>query len=153
MKYDIAVIGHGDFPEGVLSALHLLMGTTEGITAFNLDEKTTHEEFQKKIEDFLDKHKDVLIFADMTGGAPYQEAAQLLLEKQKLDQYIIGSCPLSLIFDMYTKNLCGQLDEENIEKTIQYCIDQSRGLIKYLPNKQAESQNHPAVKQSEKDGI
>ena len=37
MNYAMAIVGHGRYPEGVLSALKLLIGTTEGMTAFNLE--------------------------------------------------------------------------------------------------------------------
>ena len=57
MNYAMAIVGHGRYPEGVLSALKLLIGTTEGMTAFNLDENTTHERFEQCLNDFLKENK------------------------------------------------------------------------------------------------
>ena len=81
MNYAMAIVGHGRYPEGVLSALKLLIGTTEGMTAFNLDENTTHERFEQCLNDFLKENKHAIIFADMTGGAPHQIVSRLIIEK------------------------------------------------------------------------
>ena len=79
MNYAMAIVGHGRYPEGVLSALKLLIGTTEGMTAFNLDENTTHERFEQCLNDFLKENKHAIIFADMTGGAPHQIVSRLII--------------------------------------------------------------------------
>lgn len=67
--YQVVIIGHGNYPQGVLSAIQLLVGTTEKIKIFNLDSNTTHEIFSKKIKQYIDENEHLIIFADMTGGA------------------------------------------------------------------------------------
>ena len=68
MNYAMAIVGHGRYPEGVLSALKLLIGTTEGMTAFNLDENTTHERFEQCLNDFLKENKHAIIFCRYDWG-------------------------------------------------------------------------------------
>lgn len=52
MIYSIGIIGHGNYPDGVRSALELLAGTSEYISCFNLNDKTTHEQFKENVSEF-----------------------------------------------------------------------------------------------------
>ncbi len=83
MIYSIGIIGHGNYPDGVRSALELLAGTSEYISCFNLNDKTTHEQFKENVSEFLDQNENAIIIADMTGGAPFQSIAQIILEENK----------------------------------------------------------------------
>lgn len=143
MSYKIAVVGHGHYPEGVLSALALLVGTTDGVSAFNLDENTTHTEFKETLNDFLENNEQVIVFADMTGGAPHQITAELLLEKDKPYQYIISSAPMNLILDLYAKAL-GGLENDDIDNVLAHTLHEAKRLIELMPNRVAESESDTA---------
>ncbi|MCT8310836.1 PTS fructose transporter subunit IIA [Tetragenococcus halophilus] len=131
MSFNIAIIGHGNYPEGILSALELLAGSDNHIHTFNLNENITHDEFTEEIRTFLEEHEEVLIFADMTGGAPHQIASRLLLELGKNDQYIISSAPLNLILDLYASSKMDFL-KENVNERINLSIQESKELIQVL---------------------
>ncbi|MFQ9615303.1 MAG: PTS sugar transporter subunit IIA, partial [Clostridium butyricum] len=83
----LVIVGHGNFPSGVLSAVSLLVGNNENICAFDLDKNETHEGFEQKIKELLDNNDKVIVVADLTGGAPHQIAARLILESGKMNQY------------------------------------------------------------------
>ena len=134
MNYEIVIVGHGRYPDGVLSALQLLIGTTEGIKAFNLDEQTTHEKFEKQLTELLSEHERVLVFADMTGGAPHQIVSRLVLEGNRPHQYVISSAPLNLMLDLYAKSLTG-FEDDTIEGELQHTLTLSKQLIEILPDR------------------
>lgn len=144
MIYSIGIIGHGNYPDGVRSALELLAGTSEYISCFNLNDKTTHEQFKENVSKFLDQNENAIIIADMTGGAPFQSIAQIILEENKKNHYIISSLSLNAILDVYLKDSMNQLDSENIEGQLKHIIDASVGLMQFLPNtsESAEEDNN-----------
>lgn len=133
MTYQLAIVGHGRYPKGVMSALKLLAGTTDNLHAFNLDENTTHEQFTKDIDTFLDENDDAIVFADMTGGAPHQITARLILDKNKPNQYIISSAPVNLILDLYAQCQAGMVTPEKIDGILKNSLKEAKGLIQLLP--------------------
>lgn len=134
MKYSIGIIGHGNYPEGIKSAIVLLSGTGDDIKCFNLNEKTTHEQFQKDVTNFLATNENAIIFADLTGGAPFQTIAQVILESAKENQYIISGISMNAIFDIYLKNSMDQLNKDNIEDQIRHVFEVSIPMMQFLPN-------------------
>lgn len=134
MNYKFCIVGHGKYPEGIRSALSLLANTTKDISIFNLDKNMTHEDFEHSVTDFLTNHKYVIWFADMTGGAPHQTIARLILEKEKANQYIISGAPLNLILDLYMKCQTGVLNDENIKQGIKKSIKEAKSLINVIPD-------------------
>jgi len=87
---------------------------------------------------YLTEHQKTIVFADMTGGAPYQIVAQIILESGHPDQYIISSISMNAILDLYLKNSMAQLNANNIEKSIQHVIHESRHLMKLTPDNTVE---------------
>ncbi|AYE37254.1 PTS fructose transporter subunit IIA [Companilactobacillus zhachilii] len=134
MKYSVGIIGHGNYPEGIKSALTLLSGAGDDITCFNLNEQTTHEQFKKDVTNFLNTNESAIIFADLTGGAPFQTIAQVILESAKENQYIISGISMNAIFDLYLKNSMDQLNKDNIEDQINHVIEVSIPMMQYLPS-------------------
>ena len=108
----LVIVGHGNFPSGVLSAVSLLVGNNENICAFDLDKNETHEGFEQKIKELLDNNDKVIVVADLTGGAPHQIAARLILESGKMNQYIISGINLALVVDLAMKCCFSEVEEE-----------------------------------------
>lgn len=75
----LSIVGHGNFPSGIKSAVELLVGNIE-FNAFDLDENTNHAEFEKKFKQYVEQNNnDVhIVFADLTGGAPHQIVGNIL---------------------------------------------------------------------------
>ncbi len=131
--FEICIVGHGNYPKGVCSALKLLSGTEEHVTPFNLNEELSHAEYEEKMGAFLDNHRNVIIFADMTGGAPHQIASRLLLEKNNRSQYILSSVSLNLVLDTLMKNNLGMLTEENVAEELVKSLEESRQMMMMMP--------------------
>ncbi|KRN93196.1 hypothetical protein [Pediococcus stilesii] len=135
MKYDVCIVGHGNFPDGVESAMKLLVGCEGDITRFNLDQNTTHDQFHDEVKKYLEEHPNVIVFADMTGGAPYQITAELILDAQRENQYILSSVSMNVVLDVYLKNSMDQLNPDNIVETFEHVIAESNKLTMVTPNK------------------
>ena len=53
------------------------------------------------------------MLADLTGGAPHQIAARLILESSKLNQYIISGINLALVVDLAMKFCLGEIEDDH----------------------------------------
>lgn len=132
--FKVCIVGHGNFPSGVCSALKLLSGSNENLHYFDLDHQLTHGEYEQQLTDFLKENDEVLIFADMTGGAPHQIATRLLLELEKAHQFILSSVSLNLILDLYMKNSMGVLTTENVSAELNNSMAESKEMLMVMPD-------------------
>ena len=124
--YKFVVVGHGNFPSGVLSAVSLLVGKNENICSFDLDEKETHEGFENKLKELLDSNDKVIVLADLTGGAPHQIAARLILESGNMNQYVISGVNLALVIDLAMKCCIGEVSDDEMQETILNSIEECK---------------------------
>lgn len=131
----LVIVGHGNFPSGVLSAVSLLVGNNENICAFDLDKNETHEGFEQKIKELLDNNDKVIVVADLTGGAPHQIAARLILESGKMNQYIISGINLALVIDLAMKCCFSEVEEEELETMLLDSVNDSKETMTLLSNR------------------
>ncbi|MDB2153734.1 PTS sugar transporter subunit IIA [Clostridium butyricum] len=131
----LVIVGHGNFPSGVLSAVSLLVGNNENICAFDLDKNETHERFEQKIKELLDNNDKVIVVADLTGGAPHQIAARLILESGKMNQYIISGINLALVVDLAMKCCFSEVEEEELEAMLLDSVNDSKETMTLLSNR------------------
>lgn len=131
----LVIVGHGNFPSGVLSAVSLLVGNNENICAFDLDKNETHEGFEQKMKELLDNNDKVIVVADLTGGAPHQIAARLILESGKMNQYIISGINLALVVDLAMKCCFSEVDEEELETMLLDSVNDSKETMTLLSNR------------------
>ena len=132
--YKLVVVGHGNFPSGVLSSVSLLVGENENIIGLDLDANETHEGFEKKLKEILDNNDKVIVLADLTGGAPHQIAARLILESSKLNQYIISGINLALVVDLAMKCCLGEVGDEDIQSELSNSINESKDTTVLISN-------------------
>lgn len=136
MKYDICIIGHGDFPLGIKSAVEVIAGTSNKITCFNLNENITHEQFEMSINQYIQSHSYVIFFVDIVGGAPCQIVAQKILSQKDSNKCIVAGVSLSLVLDIYLKNMSNKLNPQNLDDSIKDVIKDSKSLIQEISYKQ-----------------
>ena len=97
----ILVVGHGEYATGIKSAIKLLTGVDENIDAINLNNDLTHEDFTTMIKKYVKENNELIIFADITGGAPFQiTSREVLLNEESQDQYVIGGVSVACILDI-----------------------------------------------------
>lgn len=132
--YKLLIVGHMNFPSGVLSAINLLMGKNENIFSLDLDQSRTHEEFEIELKKLLDDNEKVIVLADLTGGAPHQIASRLILESGKSDQFVISGINLALVLDIAMKFCVSCVEDCDVKEILSKSIEDSRDAIMLLGN-------------------
>jgi N-acetylgalactosamine PTS system EIIA component len=131
--YQILLIGHGKFPSGVQSAIHYLMGDNPNISVLELDDGMTHVQFEEKFKMVTKEHAKMLVFADLTGGAPHQLAARVMLKLSLQEHFLISGMPLSVITELAMKfqfqEVTGLDAPKIIEQTLSECKDMMVNLV------------------------
>lgn len=122
----IIIVGHGNFPSGILSAVSLLVGENENIIGLNLNGELTHEQFEEQLKSILDQNDYAIVLADLTGGAPHQISARLVLESGNKNQYVISGVNLALIVDIVMKSLFGEVSDDELQDTLLKSIDECK---------------------------
>ena len=124
--YKLIVVGHGNYPSGVLSAVSLLVGKNDNIIALDLNENRTHEVFEEELKAILKDNDHAIVLADLTGGAPHQISARLVLESGKLNQYVISGVNLALVVDLVMKCCFDEISDEEMQDTILNSIEECK---------------------------
>lgn len=75
----IIVSGHGNFASGLTSTLNLIAGQQEDYIAVDFVEGMSGDELAVKIDEAIKalNTKEVIIFTDILGGAPFRSASML----------------------------------------------------------------------------
>ena len=109
----ILIVGHGEYATGMKSAIKLLTGVNNNIDAINLNEELTHNDYTMMVQEYVANNKDLVIFADMTGGAPFQIASrEILLKESSENQFVIGGVSVGCILDVVMNTLVLNSEDE-----------------------------------------
>ena len=109
----ILIVGHGEYATGMKSAIKLLTGVDENIDAINLNEELTHNDYTMMVQEYVANNKDLIIFADMTGGAPFQIASrEILLNEESENQFVIGGVSVGCILEVVMNTLVLNSEDE-----------------------------------------
>ena len=114
------------------SAIKLLTGVNNNIDAINLNEELTHNEYTVMLQEYVANNKDLVIFADMTGGAPFQIASrEILLNEESENQFVIGGVSVGCILEvvMNTLVLNSEDELENIINTAVNNIQEMTSIV------------------------
>lgn len=120
----ILIVGHGEYATGVKSAIKLLTGVSEGLDAINLNDDITHDEFTEIIKEYVKVNSDLIVFADISGGAPFQiTSREVLLNEDSENQYVVGGVALGCILEI-VMNTVVVGGNEDVRVTIEESINQ-----------------------------
>lgn len=89
---NILLLSHGAFCEGLLDSYRMIAGKNDCIHALALDDDgiaTFAKRLQEKTSVLL-KDADLLIYTDIKGGTPFNEAYQLYLKNQEHIRLVAG---------------------------------------------------------------
>ena len=91
MKH-IILVSHGQFASGLKSAIGVVMGMADEITALGLEEgmdiKTFREKFLE-IQNQIPKEDEIILLCDIIGGSPFTSSAELLRQEGFLERSLI----------------------------------------------------------------
>lgn len=108
----ILITGHGNYADGILSALKLIYGNTDNIIGLNFLGEDT-EEYKLKLKSILN-NEVTLIITDIVGGTPFNEAIKTISLLNKKGKHVIGGPNLALIIDIVI-TFEGKKNIDNIE--------------------------------------
>ena len=109
----ILIVGHGEYATGMKSAIKLLTGVNNNIDAINLNEELTHNDYTMMVQEYVGNNKELVIFADMTGGAPFQIASrEILLNEASENQFVIGGVSVGCILEVVMNTLVLNSEDE-----------------------------------------
>lgn len=131
--YKVVVVGHGDFPSGIVSALELLVGKNENITSLNLNDERTHEDLENEMNEILKENERVIVFADLTGGAPHQISSRIILENKYSDNhYVISGISVGLALEIVMSTVFSEPKDDDVENIIKNAIEQNNDMVNYI---------------------
>lgn len=114
---ELLLVSHRGIASGMKSAIAMVMGgAADQITAMELTEEEGIERFSKRLEGYLlswlTEGKKGLVFADLRGGTPYNQA-ELLLSKHglKARAKVVSGMNLPMVVDAAIRELDGYGDD------------------------------------------
>ncbi|MGX4599237.1 PTS sugar transporter subunit IIA [Faecalimicrobium sp. JNUCC 81] len=127
--YNILIVGHGNFATGMKSAFDLLLGDSDRVYAQDLSEDITHEKFENIVTDYLNKHDQLIVFADLMGGAPSQIVTRKIAElARSKEQFVVSGVSLGIMIDIAT-NILVLNDEDNMLDKINNSLDLAKSTM------------------------
>lgn len=91
MKH-IILVSHGQFASGLKSAIGVVMGMADEITALGLEEGMDIKTFREKFLEILNqipKEDENILLCDIIGGSPFTSFAELLRQEGFLERSLI----------------------------------------------------------------
>ena len=115
----ILLISHGNMAEGTLDSLTYFFREQMQQTGFlTLTMSENPENFKEKLREKIaavDSGDGVLLFADLYGGTPANQAASLLLEAEETEQLtVIAGFNLPMLMEVMTMREPGPTDHRQI---------------------------------------
>ena len=136
----ILIVGHGEYATGMKSAIKLLTGVNNNIDAINLNEELTHNDYTMMVQEYVANNKDLVIFADMTGGAPFQIASrEILLNESSENQFVIGGVSVGCILEVVMNTLVLNSEDE-LENIINTAINNIQEMTSIVCRKDLVSE-------------
>ena len=119
-------VGHGNYATSIRKSIEMIVGSVEKTYYLDFEEEDSIDVLSTNLIELIETLSDrnVLIVADMVGGAPFQQAAILSLDKDNVN--VIGGVNLSaileVVFSLHT-------DIDQIAKTM---IDTTINSVKVI---------------------
>ena len=130
----VLFVGHAELPDGIRSAVEMIMGPQERLATVQLGPAADPAEISRQIEQALDGMgvdpvAGALILADLPGGSPSNAAAAVFLQRRHLRLVAGLSLPMALevLADRYGRT-AEELAEVAVAAGQQGTVDVSRNL-------------------------
>lgn len=125
----ILVTTHGEFCNGLLHAVNMIVGEQEGVFAVSLDENGV-DDFASRLESKLDEmvanYDQVLVMCDLKGGTPCNQSLRFAFTEEKVKVVSGVNLPM-LIETIFGRNSVGSLEEVAI-----FASDSGKQAIEFI---------------------
>ena len=105
----IGILGHGDLPAGIISALELIVGEQKHVFGVSLQQGDSPETFQQNLDKEMSRFDDgkFLFLVDLKGGTPSNIAARLTSE----NHYCVSGVNLPMVLEIVMDSEADSLPE------------------------------------------
>lgn len=95
----IIVTGHGNYADGIMSAIELVAGVPEQVQAVNFKKGESVDELRAHMIEAVQalESSDVILLVDILGGSPFNVAAQLLAEDMKKNLKVVAGANMAAV--------------------------------------------------------
>ena len=113
---NIILASHGSLAEGMLSAAQMIMGCTQGITAYGLDTYKTPQDIYQILKDKIDRNQEqeYILLCDINGGSVHNQLMHLCIYPRV---YLMTGMTLSIVLELLLTRDRGDT-EELLRKTM-----------------------------------
>ncbi len=126
----ILIVGYGEYGFGVKSLIKNTIGFDENIFTIKFD-----EDFKDNIKNYIEKNQKLIIFSDISGGAPFQIVSREILKNEKFNNiYLVAGVSISCILDIVI-NVLASNNVENIRNIIDDSIEKSLTMYSIVNGK------------------
>ena len=120
---NIILASHGSLAEGMLSAVKMIMGSTQGISAYGVDTYKTPQDIYQILKDKIEQNQEqeYILLCDINGGSVHNQLMHLCIYPKV---YLMTGMTLSIVLELLLTQ-----DHENIEELLRKTIDTARENI------------------------
>ncbi|BDR56941.1 PTS sugar transporter subunit IIA [Xylocopilactobacillus apis] len=124
----LILVSHGDLAAGVKNAADIIFGKEKDVVTISYTPEIGPSDLKEKLEHELKNlinSNGFLFMADIFGGAPYNVAAEIVIEDPK-NRSLLSGLNLSMLLEAYS----ARLSYRDPNKLADYLIDISKMDIK-----------------------
>lgn len=135
----IIVTGHGNFATGLTSGLKLLAGETEYYEAVDFEPEDSIEALTVKLQEATERLKGcqaIAVFADLTGGSPFNVASRLKMAGTFCPLEVAGGTNLPVVLQAYLSRTMAS----DVTSLVNSSLEAGKGqMIRFVPQESGES--------------
>lgn len=129
----IIVTGHGNFATGLTSGLKLLAGEPELYEAVDFEPEDSIDILTGKLTDAVKRLKGceaIAVFADLTGGSPFNVASRIKLAGTAMPFEVAGGTNLPVVLQAYLSRAMASDAAELVDSALEAGKGQ---MVRYEP--------------------
>ena len=114
---NIILASHGSLAEGMLSAVRMIVGNTQGIAAYGLDAYKTPQDIYQLLKEQIEQNQDqeYILLCDINGGSVHNQLMHLCIFPKV---YLMTGMTLSVVLELLLTQDHGNT-EELLRKTME----------------------------------
>lgn len=129
----IVVTGHGNFATGLTSSLRLLAGEPEHYEAVDFEPEDSIESLTEKLKNAVERLNDcesIAIFADLTGGSPFNVASRMKMAGIGRPLEVVGGSNIPVILGAYMSRM---MTDDVTELVTNALEDGKEQIVRFVP--------------------
>ena len=118
----VLIVGHGAFPDGLASAMSVILGPQVGVSTLSLGAGEDLEGFSGRLREHMEMAQPhptepVIVLADLLGGTPANAA--LRVASQMSGMHVLTGANLPLLLKLLDRGGQGEVDSGRLAAVLQ----------------------------------